>query len=101
MFDNNTNLVIGPRRGPDTKTDRPTDCRSQNNLNLNSSSVAQCPRVQLGYPIPVGYKYRNLALHVGGVSKIETIKHISNGMTRSPTRVETFSSNNPWTQFDV
>jgi hypothetical protein len=26
-------------------------------------------------PVPGGYKYRNLALQVGGVSKIETIKY--------------------------
>jgi hypothetical protein len=29
----------------------------------------------LDYPVPGGNKYRNLALHVGGVSKIETIKY--------------------------
>jgi hypothetical protein len=30
---------------------------------------------QLGYPVPGGNKYRDLALQVGGVSKIETIKY--------------------------
>jgi hypothetical protein len=29
----------------------------------------------LGYPVPGGNKYRNLALQVGGVSKKETIKY--------------------------
>jgi arginase family enzyme len=29
----------------------------------------------LGYPVPGGNKYRNLALQVEGVSKIETIKY--------------------------
>jgi hypothetical protein len=29
----------------------------------------------LGYPVPGGNKYRNLALQVGGASKIETIKY--------------------------
>jgi hypothetical protein len=29
----------------------------------------------LGYPVPGGNKYRNLALLVGGVSKIETINN--------------------------
>jgi hypothetical protein len=29
----------------------------------------------LGYPVPGGNKYRNLALLVGGVSKIETINY--------------------------
>jgi hypothetical protein len=36
------------------------------------------PRVsaaKLGYPVPGGNKYRNLALQVWGVSKIETIKY--------------------------
>jgi hypothetical protein len=37
--------------------------------------------VQLGYPVPGGNKQRNLALQVGGVSKIETINcaHESRG----------------------
>jgi hypothetical protein len=29
----------------------------------------------LGYSVPGGNKYRNLALQVGGVSKIETINY--------------------------
>jgi hypothetical protein len=29
----------------------------------------------LGYPVPEGNKYKNLALLVGGVSKIETINY--------------------------
>jgi hypothetical protein len=31
----------------------------------------------LGYPVPGGNKYKNLALQVGGVSKIETICSLS------------------------
>jgi hypothetical protein len=31
--------------------------------------------VQLGSLVPGGNKYRNLVIHVGGVSKIETIKY--------------------------
>jgi hypothetical protein len=30
----------------------------------------------MGYPVPGGNKYRNLALQVGGVSKIERIKYV-------------------------
>jgi hypothetical protein len=32
------------------------------------------PGVKLGYPVPGGYKYGNLALQVGGVSN-ETVKY--------------------------
>jgi hypothetical protein len=32
-------------------------------------------RVSLGYLVPGGNKYRNMALQVGGVSKIETINY--------------------------
>jgi hypothetical protein len=35
----------------------------------------QCPGVLLDYPVPGGNKYRNLALEVRRVSKIETIKY--------------------------
>jgi hypothetical protein len=34
----------------------------------------------LGYPVPGGNKYRNLALLVGGVSKIETINYAAVGL---------------------
>jgi hypothetical protein len=34
----------------------------------------QCPGVQLGHPVPGGYKYGYLDLRVGGVSK-ETVKY--------------------------
>jgi hypothetical protein len=34
------------------------------------------PGVYLGCPVPGGNKYRNLALQVGGVSKIDTIKYV-------------------------
>jgi hypothetical protein len=35
----------------------------------------QCPGVYLGHPVPGGYKYGDLALQVGGVSRIGTIKY--------------------------
>jgi hypothetical protein len=35
----------------------------------------QCPGVYLGHPVPGGYKYRDLALQVAGVSRIWTIKY--------------------------
>jgi hypothetical protein len=35
----------------------------------------QCPGVYLGYLVPGGYKYGDLALQVGGVSRIGTIKY--------------------------
>jgi hypothetical protein len=35
----------------------------------------QCPRVYLGHPVPEGYKYGDLALQVGGVSRIGIIKY--------------------------
>jgi hypothetical protein len=34
----------------------------------------QCPGVELGHPVPGGYKYGNLDLQVGGVSD-ETVKY--------------------------
>jgi hypothetical protein len=36
---------------------------------------AQCPGVYLGHPVPGGYKYGDLALQVGGVSRMGTIKY--------------------------
>jgi hypothetical protein len=33
------------------------------------------PGVYQGHPVPGGYKYGDLALHVGGVSRIGTIKY--------------------------
>jgi hypothetical protein len=30
----------------------------------------QCLGVQLGHPVPGGYKYGDMALHVGGVSSL-------------------------------
>jgi hypothetical protein len=53
----------------------------------------------LGYPIPGGNKYRNLALLVGGVSKMETINyaHESRGTQirerlrwRCPAKIEKY-----------
>jgi hypothetical protein len=35
----------------------------------------QCLGVYLGHPVPGGYKYEDLVLQVGGVSKIGTIKY--------------------------
>jgi hypothetical protein len=35
----------------------------------------QCPGVYLAHPAPGGYKYGDLALQVGGVSRIGTIKY--------------------------
>jgi hypothetical protein len=35
----------------------------------------QCPGLYLGHPVPGGYKYGYLALQVGGVSRIGTIKY--------------------------
>jgi hypothetical protein len=35
----------------------------------------QCPGVYLGHPVPGGYKYGDLALQVGGVSRIGPIKY--------------------------
>jgi hypothetical protein len=35
----------------------------------------QCPGAYLGHPVPGGYKYRDLALQVGGVLRIGTIKY--------------------------
>jgi hypothetical protein len=54
--------------------------------NFNTSTVAlrvvrgdgkgtQCPGVYLVHPVPGGYKYRNLAHQVHGVSRIGTIKY--------------------------
>jgi hypothetical protein len=37
--------------------------------------LTQCPEVYLGHAVPGGYKYRDLALLVGGVSGIGTIKY--------------------------
>jgi hypothetical protein len=37
-------------------------------------TIIQCPEVKLGHPVPVGYKYGDLDLQVGGVSD-ETEKY--------------------------
>jgi hypothetical protein len=44
----------------------------------------------LGYPVPGGYKYGDLALQVGGVSRIETIKY---GLESRGTALARTSSN--------
>jgi hypothetical protein len=46
----------------------------------------QCPGVYLGHPVPGGYKYGDLALQVGGVSRIGTIKY-GFGFRGAQTRV--------------
>jgi hypothetical protein len=33
------NLVVGPKERPDTKTDWPTGCRSQNNFDFEESEI--------------------------------------------------------------
>jgi hypothetical protein len=55
--------------GPDTKTNWPIDRRSQYNLNLNAREY-KWATLFLG-----GHKYRNMALKVGGLLKIEPIKY--------------------------
>jgi hypothetical protein len=40
-FNEKGKLVKGPRWAPDTKTDWPTDCRSQINFNFNLSCTQQ------------------------------------------------------------
>jgi hypothetical protein len=40
----------------------------------------QCPRVYLAHPVPGGYKYNDLALQVGGISRIGTIKYDPAGL---------------------
>jgi hypothetical protein len=49
------------------------------------------PGVYLGHPVPGGYKYGDLALQVGGVSRIGTIKYgrESRGTALSRNIVET------------
>jgi hypothetical protein len=42
---------------------------------MSVTHLTQCPGVKLGYPVPGGNKYRNLALQDGGVSEIESIKY--------------------------
>jgi hypothetical protein len=49
-----------------------------------------CPGVNLGHPSPGGYKYRDLALQVGGVSIIGTIKY---GLKSHGTALAKTSSN--------
>jgi hypothetical protein len=38
-------------------------------------STTQCQGIYLDYLVPGGNKYRNLALQVGGVSKMETLNY--------------------------
>jgi hypothetical protein len=48
---------------------------TQRQVERSAETGTQCPRLELGYPVPGGNKYRNLALQVGGDSKIETINY--------------------------
>jgi hypothetical protein len=57
---------------------------------LIMNSITQCPGVYLGYPVPGGYKYGNVALQVGGVSRIGTIKY---GLESRGTALTRTSSN--------
>jgi hypothetical protein len=55
------------QEGQDTKTNWPTDRRSQCDFDYRKRT--QCPGVYLGHLVPGGYKYGNLALQVGGESQ--------------------------------
>jgi hypothetical protein len=61
------NLVMSSRWEPDTKAHCPTDHRSQLNFNFRAG-INPLRGVQLGHPVPGGYKYGDLSLLVGGVS---------------------------------
>jgi hypothetical protein len=50
----------------------------------------QCAGVYLGHPVPGGYKYGDLALQVGEVSRTETIKY---GLQSRGTALARTSSN--------
>jgi hypothetical protein len=43
----------------------------------------QCPGVYVGHPVPGGYKYGDLALQVGGVSRIGMIIYSLESWTQS------------------
>jgi hypothetical protein len=44
-------------------------------LVVRSDGKGACPGVYLGHPIPGRYKYRDLGLQVGGISRIGTINY--------------------------
>jgi hypothetical protein len=78
-FNEKEKLVKGPRLAPDTKTDWPTDCRSQINFNFNFESAlhvamhashAALPMVSLEilHCTNLTSKDGDLAFQVGGVS---------------------------------
>jgi hypothetical protein len=50
----------------------------------------QCPGVYLGHPVPWRYKYGDLALQVGAVSRIGTIKY---GLELRETKLASTSRN--------
>jgi hypothetical protein len=76
----------GPKGGPDTKTNRPAESRSQNQLTVLGEYKYGYLALKLDTtcgdgmeylhrsPVPGGYKYGDLALQVGGVSD-ETVKY--------------------------
>jgi hypothetical protein len=49
-------------------------CICHTTFKVTSHSFSQYPANQLSHPVPGGYKYRDLALQVGGVSD-ETMKY--------------------------
>jgi hypothetical protein len=51
-----------------------SDPRLYHENHSSPQALTQCPGVQLGYPVPGGYKYGNLAFQVGEVS-YETVKY--------------------------
>jgi hypothetical protein len=61
----------------------------------NNAYASQCPGVYLGHPVPGGFKYGDLALQVGGVSRIGTVKYglESRGTDSSGTALARTSSN--------
>jgi hypothetical protein len=48
---------------------------NKNTLLRGDGKGTQCPEVYLGHPVPGGYKYGDLALQTGGVSRTGTIKY--------------------------
>jgi hypothetical protein len=68
-------LVTGPRWAPDTRAVGRKLTSTSTSVVRGDGKGTQCPGVYLSYPVPGGYKYGDLALQVGGVSRIGTIKY--------------------------
>jgi hypothetical protein len=64
--------------------------RSYDYEDLLEEFKTQCPGLYLGYPVPGGYKYGDLALQVEGASRIGTIKY---GLEYRRTALARTSSN--------